>query len=334
MNSTPIFGHQRVIEALRQAIAKNELHHTLLFSGPEGIGKRIVAKNLAATLLCDSQQDGEEKEAPTRIFGGCGQCHTCTVFRAGNLPDIFTISCSEKTSSSTEAVRELLHSLRLRPFSGKYRFLIFDDAHLLQGQAANALLKSLEEPRPGTFFILITGKPHLMLRTIHSRAQRWGFHRLNSEDLRSVIRSNIQEDQESPQVDESLLPLADGSYESYRLLEQFGSILEERQSALQKIAGGDRALALELGSSLAQTKETLRDELLCLHLLARKELAGTHSVQWATFLFELGEMDYYLLKRNFAPLYLLQNLFLHLADPHPERYVVEPSSTLEHRIAN
>ncbi|MCI5065780.1 AAA family ATPase [bacterium] len=331
MTASPpkIFGHQQTIRALTEAVNENRLHHTLLFTGREGIGKKLIAELLAKTFFCQNQ-------GATWSFGGCDHCHHCTLVRSRHMPDLLSFSCADKEKTSTEGVREILNSLRLKPFSGKYRFLIFDEAHLLQGQAANVLLKSLEEPREGTSFILVTGKPHLMLRTIHSRAQRWGFHRLSATELRKVIEQDTLSEEAtsareslSSEQEAKLFGFANGSSEAYFLLLHQGEALFQREKSLLAIARGDRAAALELGSELSQSKETLSSELSTLRLIARYHLIHEAEPKWATFLEEMGEMEHYLLKRNFAPLYILQQLFLHLADPFPERFVVERESGLD-----
>ena len=312
-----VFGHKKAIEALVDAARSDRLHHTLLFSGSEGIGKRLIARQLAGLYFCEKPLS----EAP---FGGCGGCHACKTLAAGNAPDLLQIDCSNKEEASTDSVRELLWSLRLRPFSGEYRFLVFDNAHLLQGQAANVLLKSLEEPRPGTFFILVTSKPHLMLRTIHSRAQRWGFQRLETDELRQALRSYNSES-----INEELLHLSSGSIEAYQQLSEVEDALQQLIHELNEISEGNEAAASALSARLAKNKEGLPKALNTLQLIARHNLINTNELKWANFLYELGELDYYLLRRNFAPLYLLQTLLLRLSNKKQDSLVVEDSGLIE-----
>jgi len=322
--ATSIIGHSATIAGLHKTIASERIHHTLLFTGPSGVGKKRVAKSLAMTFMCLQYHQDGSRQIPS--FGGCTMCHHCKLMHAGNLPDLITVACDDKSAASTESVRELLNSLRLRPFAGTYRFLIFDDAHLLQGAAANALLKSLEEPRPGTFFILLTDKPHLMLRTIHSRAQRWGFHHLTNEELAKVLQANGEE------VRARCVELASGSISSYSLIKEQGEELTALHDELKAIAMGDHAAALRLGSTFAQDRENLKEKIACLHLLARSEMLQTRQLCWANFIYELGEFEYYLLKRNFAPLYLFQNLFLHLAESFQDQFILEQDGLLESLI--
>lgn len=322
--TTRIIGHEATIAGLYRAIRADSIHHTLLFTGPSGVGKQLVAEALATTFMCLAYQPGKTETTPA--FGGCGSCHHCKLASAGNLPDLIRVSCKDRSAASTESVRDLLSSLRLRPFGGSYRFLIFDDAHLLQGAAANALLKSLEEPRPGTFFVLLTDKPHLMLRTIHSRAQRWGFHQLKESELTEILKT-IGID-----IQESLIELAAGSVASYRLIQGEHAHLKALESQLQEIADGNLAAALTLGNELSQQRDTLKENITYLHLLARKEMLHTQELRWANFLHELGEFEYYLMKRNFAPLYLLQNLFARLAECSQDQFIVENNSSLSDLI--
>lgn len=321
---TRIIGHEATIAGLYRAICADSIHHTLLFTGPSGIGKQLVAEALATTFMCLAHESGKAETTPH--FGGCGNCHHCKLASAGNLPDLIRVSCGDRSAASTESVRDILSSLRLRPFGGSYRFLIFDDAHLLQGAAANALLKSLEEPRPGTFFVLLTDKPHLMLRTIHSRAQRWGFHQLKESELADILK------REGIDIQESLIELAAGSVASYRLIQGEHTHLKTLNSQLKEIAHGNMAAALKLGNELSQQKDNFKENITYLHLLARKEMLHTQELHWANFLYELGEFEYYLTKRNFAPLYLLQNLFARLAERSQDQFIIENNGSLSDLI--
>ncbi len=313
-----IFGHQKEKAALHEALTNDALHHTLLFTGPEGIGKRGVGIALAETLFCQSER-GEG-------LGGCSECHHCKLVASGNMPDLITINCEDKKSGSTESIKEVLKDLRLRPFSGNHRVVLLDNAHALHGQSANALLKSLEEPRPGTYFVLITHKPHLMLKTIHSRAQRWGFHTLSKEDLEKVIREKL-----NINIDSQLISLASGSVYNYSILIELKEELIELQSTLIAIQNGDKSQAMVLADSLSKRKDEFSTLITLIGLIGRKALYESRdeqsSLRWSCFLDELGKLPHLLLKRNFAPLYILQNLFLQLASDFPEQFVAESESS-------
>jgi DNA polymerase-3 subunit delta' len=145
------------------------LPHALLLSGPQGIGKAGFATALAQIILC--QQPGPD--------AACGHCKSCQLFAAGTHPDLVTLAPetdakTEKTSKviKVDQVRELVDFAAKSAQMSGYRVVIVNPAHVLNVQAANALLKTLEEPGRDTLFLLLTDSPLLLLPTIRSRCQQ------------------------------------------------------------------------------------------------------------------------------------------------------------------
>jgi DNA polymerase III delta' subunit len=173
MSLASIDGQPRAIETLRAALAAGKLHHAYLFEGPEGAGKAATARALAMALEC-------ERRDPD----GCGQCTACHKIEAGTHPDVVWFDMTPK--GLTERVRELLTTLGFRPHEGRARVVVFDPAHGLapvpeRAEAANVLLKTLEEPPADTHFILVTAEPRRLPITVRSRCQRIRF--LPREDV-------------------------------------------------------------------------------------------------------------------------------------------------------
>ncbi|MCB0333620.1 MAG: AAA family ATPase, partial [Bdellovibrionales bacterium] len=216
-----LIGHNQQREALRRQFEHKQLPHALLFSGPSGIGKSLVARELAITLLSTETSADQIENATDK----------------GNHPDFFFIDCQDTEQASTEEVRKLLHSLHLKSYAGPNRVVILNNVHYLNAQALNALLKSLEEPRPGTYFILVTSHPNNLLKTILSRCQIWSFHSLSEEELQQVLE---QKKDEFPSEHMAVLSfIADGSLENvFRLSNHIHEWQEMRRSLLQ-ISLGD-----------------------------------------------------------------------------------------------
>ena len=154
-----------MIEALRAALEAGRLHHAYLFEGPPGAGKAATARELAMLLECETRR-------------GCGQCVPCQKVEAGTHPDVIWFDMTPK--GLTERVRELLTTLGFRPHEGRARVVIFDPAHGLapvpeRAEAANVLLKTLEEPPADTHFVLVTAEPKRLPVTVLSRCQRIRF---------------------------------------------------------------------------------------------------------------------------------------------------------------
>lgn len=138
-----------------------QLHHALLLTGAAGVGKHLLAAELAQLLLCSQ---------PTAV-GGCGQCKSCLLVKAGHHPDLLHLQ--SETSLGVDAVRELSHFMQGSPQQGGARVVLLPQAHKMTEAAANALLKTLEEPGANSFLLLQTAYEQQLLPTILSRCQKW-----------------------------------------------------------------------------------------------------------------------------------------------------------------
>lgn len=175
-----IHGHDRVVELLKRSAAQGRLAGTYLFVGPEGIGKRTFALKLAQALLCSRAEEV--------ALDPCQQCNACIQVRAQTHPDLHIVSRPEGRSTvplelllgppERRMQEGLCHSIALRPFAGRRKVAIIDDADYLAAEGANALLKTLEEPPAGAVLILIGTSPEKQLPTIRSRCQTIRFHPL------------------------------------------------------------------------------------------------------------------------------------------------------------
>lgn len=190
-----IHGHRSVLDRLERAVAQGRLPHALLFSGPHGVGKATVAVALGQALGC--------QEAPGR---GCGVCHTCDRIRRGVHPDVLTVE-AETRQIKIDQVRLLEDRLAQGPNESSALVIVIDEAERLNIAAANALLKSLEEPRLGVHFVLVTAAPHRLPITVRSRCQRFRFSPLGEAELRAVLE---QLELATEAVAEAV-PLAEGS---------------------------------------------------------------------------------------------------------------------------
>jgi DNA polymerase-3 subunit delta' len=151
------------------AIDADSLHHALLFEGPPGVGKRTVARHLAMAHNC---LDDDPQARP------CTRCRSCTTIASGNHPDVVWVEPDAKQASGTipiARIREVVRQAGYHRFGARRRFIIIDPAEAMGGPAANALLKTLEEPPDGTGFILLATNAKALLPTIISRCQRVRF---------------------------------------------------------------------------------------------------------------------------------------------------------------
>ncbi len=156
-----ILCQERAIEFLKRVILRGKIPHAYLFSGIPGIGKATTALAFTGAINCQQQTGGE----------GCGQCSTCRQIAGGNFPDLHMIEPDGK-NIKIEQIRDLNRVLAFKPFSGKYRVSIICQAETMTDEAANSLLKTLEEPPQNNILILSVTEPQALFPTIVSRCQK------------------------------------------------------------------------------------------------------------------------------------------------------------------
>jgi DNA polymerase-3 subunit gamma/tau len=168
-----IIGQGHIVQTLINAISLEMVSHAYLFFGPRGSGKTTLARILAKAVNC---QNRKEKFAEP-----CNQCLSCLEIMQGNSIDLIEIDAA--SNRGIDEIRELKDGIKFTPTKSKYKVFIIDEAHQLTKEAANALLKTLEEPPIHVIFILATTEIHKMSSTIISRCQRFDFRRLTIEEI-------------------------------------------------------------------------------------------------------------------------------------------------------
>lgn len=174
-------GHKKQLAFFETAVKSGRLSHAYILEGIEGTGKKLFAKELARSLLCEKN----------RFFEECS-CLACKQINEGVHPDVHIFE--NKEDLNIETVRSLPIITESSSYSGKWKIVIFDNVHVLSAagaDAANALLKTLEEPGENTVFFLITHKLQRVIPTILSRCQLIQFDPLSNEELTEIIGENI-----------------------------------------------------------------------------------------------------------------------------------------------
>jgi len=200
-----VIGHRRLTTLLARAIERESLPPTLLFAGPPGVGKWAVARATAQAVNCL-----QPVRAPNDhlAIDACGQCRACDRIARGVHVDVIALEPDERASIKIDLVRDVLGRTSFRPFEGKRRLVLIREADTLEPQAQNSLLKSLEEPLPGTIFILTTAVPGVLLPTVRSRCMRLRFGRLTSAEVSAaLVRDHDRSESEAREA----APLSDGS---------------------------------------------------------------------------------------------------------------------------
>ena len=189
-----VVGQTHIERTLRNAVAENAVAHAYLFTGPRGTGKTTTARILAKALNCEKGPTPDPDET----------CEQCRAIADGTHPDVLELDAASRTG--VDDVREqIIARVNYAPSRGGWKLYIIDEVHMLSASAFNALLKTIEEPPTHTVFILCTTHPHKVPETIHSRCQRFDFHRLSVEDI--VSRLRVIADAEGVNVPDAALTL-------------------------------------------------------------------------------------------------------------------------------
>lgn len=262
-----VVGHRRLVSLLSRAVARGTVPPSLLFAGPAGIGKRRVAIALAQTLNCPTPVSTGQIERD-----GCGECASCRRIARGSHPDVLVLQPGETGSIRIEPVRDAIERAGYRPFEGRRRVVIVDDADGLVPAAQNALLKTLEEPPSTSVFVLVSAIPDALLPTVLSRCPRLRFGPLTPAEIAEALERNhgyseaearaVAADAEGSigrALEAESADVADARLEARRLLEHTARITDpaRRIDAIRDLVG-------KKGSSAGE-----RDQLaVCLRALA------------------------------------------------------------------
>jgi len=185
-----LYGHEATLQRFTDALVAETLHHAWLLYGMKGIGKHTLAEKLAGFMMCDVQS-------------ACGECHGCKMLAAGSHPDVYRLGLLDgKRDLNIEQVRGVLSFLSLSGAESGRRVVILDDAERMNNQAANALLKGLEEPSAGSVLLMVCSDLERLPATVRSRCMLQQCSPLSDADVRAVL-----EQQENP-VQERYLDLA------------------------------------------------------------------------------------------------------------------------------
>jgi len=190
-NKWGIIGHENIVSYLGVSLSGHKFAHAYLFAGSAHLGKKTIADKFIQTLLCENYiSDNNDSNIP------CGECPSCKHLDKGMHPDFYRLEVAEdKKNISIEQVREWQRQLHHKSFLTKYKIGLIIGAEHLSIEAANALLKTIEEPTANTIIILVTDDINLLLPTIISRSQVLKFNLVSDELIYDYLQDKSSDRQ-------------------------------------------------------------------------------------------------------------------------------------------
>jgi len=263
MSFAKLIGNERNKEILQRLLERGRLASTLIFAGPEGVGKRQFALTLAKAVNC------QRAPADHPAIDSCDECAVCRRIEAGAHSDVKEIK-PEGAYIKIGQTRALAGEVYFRPREGRQRFFLIDEADRLREEAANSLLKTLEEPPPTSTIILLTARPDALLLTIRSRAQRLNFAPLSVAEMEKYLAANYKR----PAPDTALLARVTGGRIGQATAIDLSEYRKERRTLIEVIellaAGDNRYRLLKAAEYLGkQEREAFEKQLELLIALLR-----------------------------------------------------------------
>ncbi len=262
-----LLGQEKAKMLLERSIASGRIPHAFLFRGPDGVGKQLFARSVAAILNCRGNTGS----------AACGKCSSCRKFHSGNHPDFVVIN-PEQGTIKINRIRELTRALAYPPYESSIRVVLLEDIHTMRREAANSLLKTLEEPPENNLLILTAESSKSVLSTITSRCQIIPFFPLSLED---TVRIILEQEKKTAQETAVLLArLSEGSpgrallFKKMEMVETWEKVITVVRDS-ENAADGGISQTLRMAEELAALKENLVPFLGLLRIWIRDGLISS-----------------------------------------------------------
>jgi DNA polymerase-3 subunit delta' len=260
MDFNKITGQREVIENLKRSLSEDRVSHAYIFSGPQGIGKKTIARIFAGLLLCDDPHDGAT----------CGRCRACLLIENGTNPDLISVN-ADGSSIGVDQIRAIQGDAVLRPMYSRRKVYIVEDAVKMTVQAQNCLLKTFEEPPSYVIVILLTTNYESLLETVRSRALHMQLRKYTRDQVMQALRARIGG---SRHVLELIAGYADGNIgQALKLAEssEFSMLRDRLFDLLPGVSSGRTKDIFELTAFLEDNRDNI-DVLLDIMLVYYRDL--------------------------------------------------------------
>lgn len=300
-----LIGLQKQWNILKAAAEKNKLPHAFLFCGPDMLGKKTMALELAKFIFCQ-----EKKEES--VFS-CGKCRSCLDTAKKIHPDI-SLAEPEEGSIKISQIRELERKLSLRPYSAKVKIGIINDAHLMLADAQNSLLKTLEEPKGETILILISSNPQMLLKTIFSRVRMLKFFPVSEAEIEKELVFLGAEKTKAKKLAKLAMGKPGQAIEFLKDFEKYSS-QEKFLEETEKIIKAGLPEKFNYVKRITDNPEDTDKAIIFLQKSFRDKLASSHGATQKSLvqpIKDLEEAAYLIKTTNASPRLILENLMLNL----------------------
>lgn len=246
-----ILGNEEEKKILENSVKLGKISHSYIFVGQSGVGKFMMAKEFAKTILCV----GEQKP--------CDKCEACIKFNGENNPDIQIIDEAEEKSIKTETIKEMIKGVYEKPIASAKKVYIINDSQKMTKEAQNSLLKTLEEPPEYVVIILITDNENLLLNTIKSRCSKIKFNSLTNDEIIKILKEKYDYED----VSLELLEVAGGSVTNALGLQGKESLFSEIKITFSNLERLDIIDLLNKKDVLFKDKESIYEILNYINII-------------------------------------------------------------------
>lgn len=262
MNFNDIIGNENIKELLQNSIKTNNLVHSYMFVGPDGIGKKLFADAFAKMILCEEHNSS------------CNECNSCILFSSQNHPDFMVIDAENSKEIKIAQVRFLQEKIAEKPVVSSKKVYIINNADLMNTEAQNCLLKTLEEPPEYAVIILVLSNESKLLNTIKSRCTKITFNRLTNDELLKYASINKID------INSHLLSICEGSISRLIQLKDNLSVYNDLDLIINNLANSDIVDIWNNAEILYKSKDEIMDFLNYFNITFLDKLRNTNDEKY------------------------------------------------------
>ena len=304
-----IAGHENIKNILSNNINTKNILHSYLFIGEDGIGKKMLAKEFAKTILCTS-----ENNKP------CNICKSCVEFNTNNNAN-FNLINEEGSAIKIEQIRNMQVKIAEKPINSNYKVYLINDAELMTQEAQNCLLKTLEEPPEYIVIILITSNENKVLNTIKSRCMKLYFNNLDKNSVKKVLTEKF----EMEDINDSFLDAVGGSIKKALLIKEKSSEYEQITKLFDIIDKENLVNFINSASIIYENKDDIYNILDYINILLDIKIRSNsnNSFKFANCIFTVEEVKKRLRANSNYDMcidYLLMNMWKEINGERSSRY--------------